>query len=316
MYAHTYHTYRRRLVMFALLVLFGSGGCAYQLGNLENPQAGFNFIPQDMEISMGWEAANEIEAEEEIFNNAQLQYYISELGQRLVQYSRRPDIGYEFKVIASDEINAFALPGGFIYVNSALIEEADTEAELAGVLAHEIGHVAARHGAKRMSKLIALQVGFALFWGLSDQDQEDEWKLLLADAIATGFLLKNSRDDERQADDLGTETLYRAGYDPIALAYFFDKLRKEHDPGAIETFLSTHPSPGERINNVQALIATFPPNPSAVTDTAQFQDMKYIVSGKAPAAFPSGMGQGMRQQTWQSGPTREVSGEIGTPRRQ
>lgn len=314
MYDFVHSTSRRLVVAFAVFLLIGSGGCAYQLGNLENPQSGFNFIPQDMEIEMGWEAANEIEGEEDVLKNAQIQQYLSTLGQRLVQYSRRPDIAYQFKVIASDDINAFALPGGFIYVNSALIEEADNEAELAGVLAHEIGHVVARHGAKRMSKLIALQLGFALFWELSDQEQEDEWKLLLADAIATGFLLKNSRDDERQADDLGTETLYRAGYDPIALAYFFDKLRKEHDPSAIETFLSTHPSPGERINNVQALIATFPPNPAAITDTAEFQEMKYLASGHAPASSPS-IGQGMRPQKWQPRP-KNVNTEIGAPRRQ
>ncbi|GAK49215.1 peptidase lipoprotein, M48 family [Candidatus Moduliflexus flocculans] len=316
MYHHIHYTYRRFVVVFSVFLMLGSGGCAYQLGHLENPQAGFNFIPQDMEIAMGWEAANEVETEEEILNNAQLQQYVSELGQRLVQYSRRPDIGYEFKVIASDEINAFALPGGFIYVNSALIEDADNEAELAGVLAHEIGHVVARHGAKRMSKMIALQLGFALFWGLSDQDREDEWKLLLADAIATGFLLKNSRDDERQADDLGTETLYRAGYDPIALAHFFDKLRQEHDPSSIETFLSTHPSPGERMNNVQALIATFPPNPSAMTDTAQFQEVKSIVSGKAPSSQPALLGQGMPQQKWQPRPAEPINNEVGAPRRQ
>ena len=193
-------TQRRFMLVFVALTVMRVSGCAYQPGSFGDLTGGFNLIPQDMEIQIGSEAANEVETEEQVFNQPYIQDYVNMLGQRLAQASRRPDISYQFKVIDTDDINAFALPGGFIYVNRGLIEEAGSEAELAGVLAHEIGHVAARHGAKRMSKLIALQLGFALFWELSEKERDEELGLMIADAIATGFLLKNSRDDERQAE--------------------------------------------------------------------------------------------------------------------
>ncbi len=253
-------------------------GCAYQPGSFQDP-GGLNFISQNTEIQMGMEAAQEIESEVTIIKDPQIQNYINKIGQYLVQSSRRPDIAYQFKVVDTDEINAFALPGGFIYINRGLIVEAESESELAGVIAHEIGHVAARHGAKRMSTLIALQVGFAVFEGMSDQDRNTQIQLLIANALATGFLLKNSRDNERQADDYGTENLYLTGYDPMGMARFFDKLAQEYSPSRIEVFLSTHPSPGERVRNVQALVATFPPKPYT-TDTPEFQRVKQLLSAK------------------------------------
>ncbi len=269
--------------LLTVLILILTSSCAYQLGSLENPGQGFNLVPQTMEIQMGLEAADEIEAEERLLSDTYVQSYINQLGQRLVQSSRRPDIAYQFKVIDTDEMNAFALPGGFIYINRGLIEAAESEAELAGVIAHEIGHVTARHGAKRMTKQILLQIGFAAFSAMSDHDRDTQMKLLIANAIATGFLLKNSRDNERQADDLGTENLYRAGYDPISLAHFFDTLGQKHSPSALETFFSTHPSPGERIRNVQMLIATFPPQ-TYMTDSPEFQYVKQQLTGKPSVA--------------------------------
>lgn len=273
--------------LIVVFVLFLGGGCSYQLGNLHNPGGGFNLIPQGTEIQIGMEAAAEIETEERVLSDTYIQHYMNRLGQKLVQNSRRPDIAYQFKVIDSDEINAFALPGGFIYVNRGLIAEASNEAELAGVISHEIGHVAAKHGAKRMTKMLALQLGMAVFWELSDKERDTQLKLLVANAIATGFLLKNSRDNERQADDLGTETLYKAGYDPIAMAHFFDKLGREYSPSRVEVFLSTHPSPGERAKNVEWLIASFQPKPYA-TDTPEFQNVKQRLTSGSGSAPQSG----------------------------
>jgi predicted Zn-dependent protease len=265
--------------MVTVIILVFVWSCAYQPGSFRDPGGDFNFISQGMEIQMGLDAAQQVDSQERIITDSQVQYYINNLGQKLVQYSRRPDIAYQFKVIDTDTVNAFALPGGFIYINRGLIVEAENEAELAGVLGHEIGHVAAKHGAKRMSKLILLQLGFTAFWALSDRDRDTRIKLLIADALATGYLLKNSRDYERQADDFGTETLYRAGYDPVAMAHFFEKLGHKHSPSAVATFFSTHPNPGERVTNVQALVATFPPK-SYVTDTPEFQQIKQLLSTK------------------------------------
>ena len=296
----------KRIVVVCWALMLG-WGCAYQPGSLENPERGLNFIPQSMEIQMGLQAAQEIETQVNIVNDATLQHYLNQLGQTLAHTSRRPDIAYQFKVVDDADINAFALPGGFVYVHTGLIRAAHNEAELAGVIGHEIGHVVARHGAKQMSQLILWQLGFATFWALSDQERDDQMKLLVADAVATGFLLKNSRDAERQADDLGTENLYQAGYEPIALAQFFDTLSAEHDPSALETFFSTHPSPGERAQNVANLIATFPPK-SYITDTVEFQQIKQRLSVATPAATP-GQPAGFRQQRLRQKP-------IGAPRRQ
>ncbi len=270
-------TQNTRIVLTTFIIII-VGGCAYQPGSFEDPW-GFNIVSQSTEVQMGQEAAREIETEVRIVTDPQVQNYISKIGQHLVQTSRRADIVYQFKVVDTEEINAFALPGGFIYVNRGLITEAGNEAELVGVIAHEIGHVASRHGAKRMSTLIAVQMGFAVFQEMSDNDRSTQIKLLIANALATGFLLKNSRDYERQADDYGAENLYLAGYDPMGMARFFDKLAQQHSPSSIEVFLSTHPSPGERVRNVEALVATFPPK-SYITDTPEFQQVKHLLSGR------------------------------------
>ena len=293
-------------IIISVIVIILVWGCAYQPGSLDHPERGFNLISQSTEIQMGQEAAREIESEVTIMADPRIQNYISNLGYHLVQYSRRPDISYQFKVVDTEEINAFALPGGFIYVNRGLITEADNEAELAGVIAHEIGHVVARHGAKRMTKVIAFQIGLSVFEAMNDKDRDTEIQLMVANALATGYLLKNSRDNERQADDLGTENLYHAGYHPMALAHFFDKLKSEHSPGTLEVFLSTHPSPGERVRNVEALIATFPPR-SYATDTPEFQHIKQLLSSRT-SSVPA-------QKRYQAPGLRMRQNSISRPRR-
>ena len=304
-------TFRTKQIIIIIFVVIVGWGCAYQPGHLDRPEQGFNLISQGMEIQMGMDAAREIESEVKVMTDPYVQNYIHNLGQKMVKYSRRPDIAYHFKVIDENEVNAFALPGGFIYVNRGLIEAAANEAELAGVIGHEIGHVAARHGAKRMTQYILLQLGFATFLALSDNDRETQLKLLLADAVATGFLLKNSRDAERQADDLGTENLYRAGYEPVAMARFFDKLGDGHSPSALETFLSTHPSPGERVRNVESLIATFP-QMSYTTDTPEFQQIKQRLSGKSESVSqPQLQNQGLQRSKLR----RRTVGPSGVRRR-
>lgn len=305
-YAHMLRYKQVVLIIFTVILVWGCA--AYQPGSLEDP-GGFNIISQTTEIQMGLEAAQEIETEVRIIEDPYIQNYMNNLGQYLAQYSRRPNLAYQFKVVDTDEINAFALPGGFIYINRGLIVEAQNEAELAGVIAHEIGHVAARHGAKRMSTLIAFQLGFAAFERMSDQDRDTEIKLLIAQAIATGFLLKNSRDNERQADDYGTENLYLAGYEPMALARFFDKLGRDYSPSRIEVFLSTHPSPGERVRNVQRLVATFPPKPYT-TDTPEFQQVKYVLRSRNFKTLPQ---KGHHRYNFPRGTLRQKA--IGSYRR-
>ncbi len=264
------------IISIIVVIVFISGCATYQPGSFEDP-GGLNMVSQSQEIEIGMQASREIETEMRIIDDPYIQNYVNNMGHYLVQYSRRPNLSYQFKVVDTDEINAFALPGGFIYVNRGLIVEAGNEAELAGVLAHEIGHVAARHGAKRMTTLILYQFGVGFFDAMSREEQSTQIGFLVTDAIATGVLLRNSRSDERQADDYGTENLYLAGYDPLGMARFFDKLSRDYSPGKVEVFLSTHPSPGERVRNVQRLVATFSPK-SYVADSPEFQQVKYRLS--------------------------------------
>jgi predicted Zn-dependent protease len=202
--------------------------------------------------------------------------YVNRVGQNLVRNSDAK-VPFTIKVIDSDEINAFALPGGFFYVNSGLILRADEEAELAGVMAHEIAHVAARHGTKNATKGELMQfasiplillgpggwAGYGLYEGLNL-------------AIPIGYL-KFSRDAEREADYLGLQYMYKAGYDPNAFVSFFEKIEAEErrHPGSIPKVFSTHPPTPERVQKAQEEIATIlPARDEYIVTTSEFDVIK------------------------------------------
>jgi beta-barrel assembly-enhancing protease len=202
--------------------------------------------------------------------------YVNRVGQNLVRNSDAK-VPFTIKVIDSDEINAFALPGGFFYVNSGLILHADEEAELAGVMSHEIAHVAARHGTRNATKgeiaqfasipLILLGpggwAGYGLYQGLNL-------------AIPIGFL-KFSRDNEREADFLGLQYMYKAGYDPNAFVSFFEKIEAEErrHPGSIPKVFSTHPPTPERVQKAQEEITTIlPTRDEYIVSTSEFDIVK------------------------------------------
>jgi predicted Zn-dependent protease len=170
-------------------------------------------------------------------NKADLHRYLNQIGQRLVRRSQRPNIPYTFQVVNDRNINAFATMGGFIYINTGLIAKADNEAELASVVAHEIGHVVARHAVKQMQNA-AISQGLLSATGL-----EESTAVQLGVQLA--FLLPNSREDELEADRLGLLNLQRAGYAPLGMVTFLKKLLK-HSNG-VPSFLSTHPATSERL---------------------------------------------------------------------
>jgi beta-barrel assembly-enhancing protease len=237
---------------------------------------GMNLYSLEREIALGKQAAMEVEKSSKLVTDPVVTEYVNRIGQNLVRNSDAK-VPFTIKVIDSDEINAFALPGGFFYVNTGLILRADEEAELAGVMGHEIAHVAARHGTRNATKgeiaqfatipLILLGpggwAGYGLYEGLNI-------------AIPLGFL-KFSRDNEREADYLGLQYMYKAGYDPNAFVSFFEKIEAEErrHPGSIPKVFSTHPPTPDRVQKAQEEIATIlPARDEYIVTTSEFDLVK------------------------------------------
>ena len=169
-------------------------------------------------------------------------------------------------------VNAFALPGGYLYVNLGLIRAAENESELAGVMGHEIGHIVGRHGAKQLTKQLGLAAVAQLVLG-KDPNQLEK---IVGGIVATGTLMKYSRDAEREADAYAVQETYDAGIAPEGMATFFEKLLKLQKEGSsqIEQIFSTHPPTNERIANVRSQIASLPPKPNLAKDSQRFHEIK------------------------------------------
>jgi beta-barrel assembly-enhancing protease len=234
-----------------------------------------NFYSIDKEVALGRQYAQEVDRTAKLIEDPLVVDYINKVGQNLVLHSDAK-VPFTIKVIDSEEINAFALPGGFFYVNRGLILAADNEAELAGPMAHEIAHVAARHGVEQASKgqivnFSSLPLIFLGGWGGFAVQQ------VAGLAIPLGFL-KFSRGAEYEADMLGAQYLYATGYDPRAMSTFFEKLQAQDKkkPGTIVRIFSTHPMVPDRIDRVNSLIARFPDRSDSgyVTDTSEFLQVK------------------------------------------
>src|SRR5580704_11704965 len=201
---------------------------------------GVNFFSLEKEIALGKQLAQEVERQAKIIDDPVIAEYVSRVGQNLVRNSDAK-VPFTIKVLDSEEVNAFALPGGFFFVNSGLILKTESEAELAGVMAHEIAHVACRHGTKQATKLEIAQIatiplifmggwgGYAIRQGMG----------LL---IPVGFLAF-SRSMEAEADYFGLQYMYKAGYDPTAFVDFFEKIEtlEKRKPGTVSKVFSTHP---------------------------------------------------------------------------
>ncbi len=204
--------------------------------------------------------------------------YINDLGQTLVRYSKRNDIPYTFKVVATKGVNAYAVPGGYIYVHLDLIRMAKTESELAAVLGHEIGHIVGRHSMKRLTKAYGIEIVKRLLV----KEDAGEFKKLVADVLAAGLLFKYSRDDERESDFYGVQNAYDAGISPEGAATFFDTLREMQgrEPSSLELMLSTHPASSERVRNVRGQISGLPPKSGLRADSSRFQQVKRRISSR------------------------------------
>ena len=245
---------------------------------------GFNLFSRDQDVQLGREAAAQVQRQVKIVQNQFLQDYIQRVGQRL---GSQPDAGnwpFSFKVVLDPNINAFALPGGPTFINTGTIEATDNEAQLAGVMAHELAHVALRHGTNQASKANLMQIPAALAGAIVGNNSMLGQLAQLG--IGLGFnsvLLKYSRDDESQADALGSHIMAEAGYNPIEMARFFEKLQGAAGSRA-PTFLSDHPNPGNRMQAIEAEVRTLPQRNYGFA-TSQFQQAKQEVE-RIPGATP------------------------------
>ena len=218
---------------------------------LKNVGGGLNFFSEEDEYRMGEENSEQMNQSLSLIDDTAIQSYVESLGQRLVAASRKPDLRCRFFVVNTREVNAFALPGCFVYVNRALIDLAQSEGQLAGVMGHEIGHVVGHHAAKQISKQILL-LGLVEAAGAAVGEKSEKWAEIIEAAGGIGTLLgrlKWSRDDEHQADALGIETMAAAGYDPHDLEDFFRLMAPDSklDKGdRIMGILSTHPITADR----------------------------------------------------------------------
>jgi len=242
------------------------------------PKLGWNVFPQEQEIQLGRQAAADTDRKlPELSPSDPVSRYVSRLGQELAAHAPGPKYPYSFKVVNQKEVNAFALPGGPIYINLGTIQAADNEAELAGVMAHEISHVVHRHATAAASKQMAAQLPLSILGSFLGRGIGGQLAQLGISFAAGSYFLKNSRTAESQADLLGTDIMYDTGFNPQAMADFFRKLEREGGARGPQ-FLSDHPNPGNRAERVAKEVATLPPKPYR-QDSAEFRDIKRRVGG-------------------------------------
>ncbi len=221
-----------------------------------NPVTGkrdINFVSEEQEVAMGLQADPEIVAQYGLVENPTLQRFIQEKGQQMAAISHRSNLKYEFKIVDSPVLNAFAVPGGYVYFTRGIMAHFNSEAQFAGVLGHEIGHITARHSAQQQSKSTLTQV--LLMGGMIASPRLAQFGNELSQGAGLLFL-KFGRDDERQSDELGVEYSTKIGYDASHMADFFQTLQRQTQQSGqeeIPTFLSSHPNPGDRYNTVHQL---------------------------------------------------------------
>jgi predicted Zn-dependent protease len=255
-----------------------------------NPATGnreFSLMSEAQEIQLGQQMDAQVREEMGLYEDAALQRYVEQVGMKLARASERPNLPWHFAVVDSPAVNAFALPGGYIYLTRGIIPFLDNEAQLAGVLGHEIGHVTARHSAQQYTKATTASVGLTL---LSIFVPESRPYGGLAESGLSLLFLKHGRDDERQADSLGVDYTARSGWDPSGVAGMLNTLaRLDEASGShkgVPNWLSTHPAPADRVREVQGIVqqAAAKVSGKPIVDEAGFlSHVDGIVFGDSPS---------------------------------
>jgi predicted Zn-dependent protease len=234
------------------------------------------------EIAIGKQAQAEVRKTTPELKDAAVQAYISRIGRRLAGQARGTRYPYSFSIANYREINAFALPGGPIWVNRGAIEAAKNESQLAGVVAHEIAHIAQRHSARQLSNAMVTNLGLTLLGALLGNSGGANAANIAARYVASGAFLKFSRDDEREADRVGAAIMARAGWDAHGMIELMQTIREQQrrDPSSVEVFFSNHPSPGDRIGELNRVVSK---RRTGTRDSAAFQSTRARLKQLPPA---------------------------------
>lgn len=291
----------KRAIAFLIVAALVPAGAALAQTKVK---PGMNFFSLEQDIEIGREAAREVEQKMPMLDDREVGRYISNLGMKLARRSDYPDLPWRFKVVNAREVNAFALPGGFIYVNRGLIETAETEGQLAGVLAHEISHVTLRHSTNQLSKAMLAQAPLAALGGLVGGGVVGQLSQLgIAMGVNLAFM-KFSRSAETQADIVGTQLMVRAGYDPNEMVRMFELLERQRkrEPSKFEQWFSSHPIPEKRSERIRQEIALLKPRGELIQSTEAFDSIRARLRGM-PAA-PKGQPQPAAEEQPRGNPPR------------
>jgi predicted Zn-dependent protease len=272
---------RRRLLSVLMAGVIAIGSALAAPGCTTNPATGRKqlvVISEKEEIAIGTKYAPQMLAESGgPIPDEPIQQYVSQIGMQMARLCERPDLPWTFHTLDSKVVNAFAFPGGKVFVSRGLLEKMTSEAQLAGVLGHEVGHVTAKHVNDRMVQQIGVSV-VAVGTGVYASTRDEDWAKVLGVGVAAGgglYLLKYSRDQEHESDDLGLRYMTRAGYDPMGQVQVMRILEEAGKGPRPPEFLSTHPEPGNRADRLEKIVrekyAHTQNNPSFVTKRAAFK---------------------------------------------
>jgi predicted Zn-dependent protease len=269
------------------LTSFRAGAVALALGGAATAGGCAPAVTTQQEAQIGQQYSQQINQQLPLIRDSYTNQYINQLGRQIAAQADPRGIPYTFYVVNSDVVNAFSIPGGYVYVNRGLIERSDNVAQLAGVLSHEIGHVVERHSITQMQRAQNANTVLSVLYGVllrrNPSGVEQAGIQVGGGAVFAGY----SRDAERQADHDAVIFLVKTGYNPNQLPVFFEKLMSlEHSqPSKLESWFATHPGTQERVANVRAEIAQTPGanNSRLVTDTREFQNFRARVRSLTPA---------------------------------
>jgi len=243
-------------------------------------------VSQQQEVQLGQQESAQIQQQLPLVQDAQINQYVSALGNQIASHTSRSDLQWQFYVVNTDVVNAFALPGGIVYVNRGVLSRAERMDELAGVIGHEIEHVVRRHSVKQMEQMQGANVGVALACALTGVCSNQAAAAAI-NVGGTAIFAKFSRDDEVQADEGGFRNVMNAGISPEGMLTFFQKLLAEEQSGssAVSTWFSDHPGTQDRIADIQRMLSQVPQSQlqSLTTDTQAFQSMKRRLGTLPPA---------------------------------
>lgn len=263
---------RRRTLMLPFLALAAAGAAA----------AAQSLISVNQEIELGRQTQQQVKAKVPEVTDRQVLSYVQSLGRRLTPHAGGPKYPFSYSVANYREINAFALPGGPVWLHRGTIAAAASEAQLVSVLAHEIAHISQRHAADQLTKQLVANGLLGLLGAVLGNDRGAQTAQIAAQVLANGYMLKFSRDDEREADRVGAAIMRKAGWDAREMIAFMEILRRQQgrDPGSVEVFLSSHPGPAER---VQLLRQQLRGTSGGRKNTDQFRQIRARLGRMAPA---------------------------------